>query len=113
MEEDTENIHKKWATSPIVLWTMLQRGRLKTPLHGAGLGLRRALIPDLKAAIPDAIDFFELAPENGLDRGSAWHRGLHHCAERRPIVAHGAAVIDPVSDLRDAQCDRCKRDVPL
>ena len=63
-----------------------------TPLHGAGIGLRRELIPDLKAAIPDAIDFFELAPENWLDMGGARRRDLHHFAERRPIVAHGLSL---------------------
>ncbi len=61
-------------------------------LHGAGLGLRRELIPDLKAGIPDAIDFFELAPENWLDMGGARRRDLRHFAERRPIVAHGLSL---------------------
>ena len=42
-----------------------------TPLHGAGLGLRRELVPDLLAGIPDVIDFFELAPENWLEIGRA------------------------------------------
>lgn len=63
-----------------------------TPLHGAGLSLRRELIPDLKAALPDAIDFFELAPENWLDMGGAWRRDLGHFAERRPLVAHGLSL---------------------
>lgn len=61
-------------------------------LHGAGIGLRRELIPDLKAAIPDAIDFFELAPENWLDMGGAWRRDLRWFAERRPFVAHGLSL---------------------
>jgi uncharacterized protein (UPF0276 family) len=61
-------------------------------LHGAGLGLRRELIPDLKASIPDAIDFFELAPENWLDMGGTRRKDLHHFAERRPIVAHGLSL---------------------
>lgn len=63
-----------------------------TPLHGAGIGLRRELIPDLRAAIPNAIDFFELAPENWLDMGGARRRDLRHFAERRPIVAHGLSL---------------------
>lgn len=61
-------------------------------LHGAGLGLRRELIPDLRTGIPDAIDFFELAPENWLEMGGAWRRDLHHFAEQRPIVAHGLSL---------------------
>lgn len=61
-------------------------------LHGAGLGLRRELIPDLMAGIPDAIDFLELAPENWLDMGGAHQRALRHVAERRPIAAHGLSL---------------------
>ncbi len=62
------------------------------PLSGAGLGLRREHIPDLRAGIPEAIDFFELAPENWLEMGGAWRKDLRHFAERRPIVAHGLSL---------------------
>lgn len=61
-------------------------------LHGAGLGLRREHLPDLMAGIPDAIDFYELAPENWLDMGGARRKALRHIAERRPIVAHGLSL---------------------
>ena len=65
-------------------------------LHGAGLGLRRALIPDLKAVpdatLADAIDFFEFAPENGLEIGGSRRCDLHHFAERRPLFAHGLSL---------------------
>lgn len=64
-----------------------------TSPHGAGLGLRRELIPDLMAAdLPDAIDFLELAPENWLDMGGSRRKELRHFAERRPIVAHGLSL---------------------
>ncbi|MBI5331128.1 MAG: DUF692 domain-containing protein [Betaproteobacteria bacterium] len=63
-----------------------------TPAHGAGLGLRREHLPDLRAAIPDAIDFFELAPENWLDMGGSRRKDLRHISERRPIVAHGLSL---------------------
>jgi len=53
-----------------------------TSLHGAGLGLRRELIPDLKAAdlanLPDAIDFCELAPEIWLDMGGSRRKEPRH-----------------------------------
>lgn len=62
------------------------------PLSGAGLGLRREHIPDLMAGIPEAIDFFELAPENWLEMGGAWRKELRHVAERRPLVAHGLSL---------------------
>jgi len=61
-------------------------------LHGAGLGLRRELIPALRTGIPDAIDFLELAPENWLDMGGAWRKNLRYFAEQRPVVAHGLSL---------------------
>jgi len=61
-------------------------------LHGAGLGLRRELLPDLMAGVPDTIDFFELAPENWLEIGGARRRELCRLAEQRPIVAHGLSL---------------------
>ncbi|MBI5463056.1 MAG: DUF692 domain-containing protein [Gammaproteobacteria bacterium] len=63
-----------------------------TRLHGAGLGLRRELIPALRAGVPDAIDFLELAPENWLDMGGAWQKNLRHFAAQRPLVAHGLSL---------------------
>ncbi|MFA5082889.1 MAG: DUF692 domain-containing protein [Hydrogenophilaceae bacterium] len=62
------------------------------PHHGAGLGLRREIVPDLMAGIPDSIAFLELAPENWLDMGGARRRELRHFAERIPIVAHGLSL---------------------
>lgn len=65
-------------------------------LHGAGLGLRRELVPELKAVahanLASGIDFFELAPENWLDMGGSRRRDLRYFAERWPIVAHGLSL---------------------
>ena len=61
-------------------------------LHGAGLGLRREHLPDLRTRIPDAIDFFELAPENWLDMGGSRRRDLARIAGQRPLVAHGLSL---------------------
>ncbi|MBT8088288.1 MAG: DUF692 domain-containing protein, partial [Gammaproteobacteria bacterium] len=36
------------------------------PVHGAGLGLRRALLDKLMANPPDDVDFMEVAPENWI-----------------------------------------------
>ncbi len=44
--------------------------------QGAGLGFRRELLPALKTRVPDAIEFFELAPENWIDLGGAYGRDL-------------------------------------
>ncbi|MEW5965377.1 MAG: DUF692 domain-containing protein [Pseudomonadota bacterium] len=59
---------------------------------GAGLGFRRELIPALKSRVPDAIDFFELAPENWIDMGGAFGRDLRGFAERYPFVCHGLSL---------------------
>ena len=63
-----------------------------TRLHGAGLGLRRELLPALRSGVPDAIDFFEIAPENWLGMGGVWRKDLRLFAEQRPIVAHGLSL---------------------
>ena len=64
------------------------------PLHfaGAGLGFRRELIPALKAHVPDAIDFFEIAPENWIDLGGLPGRELRSFTERYPFVCHGLSL---------------------
>jgi len=59
---------------------------------GAGLGLRRELLPALKAHVPDAIDFFEIAPENWIDLGGAYGRELRGFTERYPFVCHGLSL---------------------
>lgn len=65
-----------------------------TPLRlsGAGLGFRRELIPALKTRVPDAIDFFEIAPENWIDMGGAFGRDLRGFTERYPFVCHGLSL---------------------
>lgn len=61
-------------------------------IYGAGLGLRRELIPELKIHVPSAIDFFEIAPENWIDLGGALGRDLSQFSERFPIVCHGLSL---------------------
>jgi hypothetical protein len=63
-----------------------------TGVSGAGLGFRRELIPDLKAGVPDAIDFFELAPENWAGMGGRSAKDLRHFTERHPFVCHGLSL---------------------
>ena len=40
-------------------------------VHGAGLGLRRALLPELLAMVPGSVDFLECAPDNWIGVGGA------------------------------------------
>lgn len=61
-------------------------------LAGAGLGLKRELMPQLQAASPRVIDFFEVAPENWIGMGGARARQFDWFAERYPIVAHGLSL---------------------
>ena len=59
---------------------------------GAGLGFRRALLPELRASNGAGIDFFELAPENWIHAGGSFGRNLRHFTERHPFVAHGLSL---------------------
>jgi uncharacterized protein len=63
-----------------------------TGIAGAGLGLRRELIPALKISVPPSIDFFEIAPENWIDLGGAAGCELHSFTERYPFVCHGLSL---------------------
>ncbi|MGQ0383479.1 MAG: HvfB family MNIO-type RiPP peptide maturase [Gammaproteobacteria bacterium] len=62
------------------------------PVAGAGLGFRRALVPELRASAAAGIDFFELAPENWIHAGGALAKDLRHFTERHPFVAHGLSL---------------------
>lgn len=61
-------------------------------LTGAGLGFRRELLPALKTKVPEAIQFFEIAPENWIDMGGAYARDLRGFTERYPFVLHGLSL---------------------
>ncbi len=56
--------------------------------QGAGLGFRRELLPELEAGVPEAVDFFELAPENWAGMGGRSARQLRAFTERYPFVCH-------------------------
>lgn len=58
-------------------------------VHGAGLGLRRPHLGSLLNAIPDAIGFFEVAPENWLGAGGRLGRAFEAIVEQVPLVCHG------------------------
>ena len=58
-------------------------------VNGAGLGLRRKHLGPLQDHIPDAIDFFEIAPENWLGVGGRLGDALEGIVNERPLVCHG------------------------
>lgn len=61
-------------------------------LNGAGLGLRRGLLPALQSDKPDCIDFFEVSPENWIGVGGALGKQFRALTERYRFVAHGLAL---------------------
>lgn len=62
------------------------------PAHGAGLGFRRELLPELERWMPDHIAFFEIAPENWAAAGGRPARQLRAWTERHPFVCHGLSL---------------------
>lgn len=60
--------------------------------HGAGLGLRRALMGPLLSMADTAVDFLELAPENWIGVGGRYAKGLEALGERFPFVMHGLSL---------------------
>ena len=62
------------------------------PVQGAGLGLRRGLLPELANMKDDAVDFMELAPENWIGVGGRFGRQFRSLVERFPMVCHGLSL---------------------
>ncbi len=61
-------------------------------IAGSGLGLRRALMPELQTGVPDCIDFFEVSPENWIGVGGIPGKNFRRFTERHRFVAHGLAL---------------------
>ncbi|MDZ7750923.1 MAG: DUF692 domain-containing protein [Gammaproteobacteria bacterium] len=61
-------------------------------VHGAGLGLRRALMDPLADRNPAQVGFYEVAPDNWVGAGGALGRGLRRFTERHDFVAHGLSL---------------------
>lgn len=61
-------------------------------LRGAGLGLRRALLPDLIEQVPEGIGFFEVAPENWMGLGGRQARQLRQLTEQHAFACHGLSL---------------------
>ena len=62
------------------------------PVGGAGLGLRRELVAPLLERVPEAIGFFEVAPENWMELGGKYGRQFRALTERHPFVTHGLSL---------------------
>ncbi len=68
----------------------------RSPIHGAGLGLKRELIPQIQSpdnqTLISNIQFVEIAPENWIDAGSKATKQLDWFAARYPVVCHGLCL---------------------
>ena len=87
--------------------------------HGAGLGLRRALMGPLLSMRQGAVDFMEVAPENWIGVGGRLGKQFRQLTERYPVVLHGLSLDiggpDPVDEdlVRSVRGLMGEMDVPL
>lgn len=69
---------------------------LRSEIQGAGLGLKRELIPQLMRQHGEpqlsALQFLEIAPENWLQAGGKYAAELDWFAQRYPMVCHGLCL---------------------
>lgn len=63
-----------------------------TPLTGAGLGLRREMLPQLLESVPAGIDFFEVAPENWIPFGGKLQKQFRQLTEQQRFICHGLSL---------------------
>ena len=59
---------------------------------GAGLGLRRGMLPMLGNLADHDVDFMEVAPENWIGVGGRFGRQFHDLTERFPFLCHGLSL---------------------
>ena len=64
----------------------------RSPVVGAGLGLRRAIMKPLAETPPVNVDFMEVAPENWMRLGGRLGRQFRAFTERYPFVCHGLSL---------------------
>ena len=78
-------------------------------LHGAGLGLRRALTGPLLSMDQGAVDFMEVAPENWIGVGGRFGKQFRQLAERHTIALHGLSLDIGGPDPLDTELVRSVR----
>lgn len=79
-------------------------------IHGAGLGLRRALLGPLSEQPLHNVDFMEVAPENWMGLGGAMAKQFRRFTEQYPFVLHGLSLsIGGPAPLDETFLQRLKR----
>ncbi|MGI2260018.1 HvfB family MNIO-type RiPP peptide maturase [Shewanella sp. GXUN23E] len=58
----------------------------------AGLGLRREMLDEFCHSVPEAIDFFEVAPENWMTLGGRFGYQFRQLTEAHRFFAHGLSL---------------------
>ncbi len=66
--------------------------RKEFPVYGAGLGLRRGIMSEIEAHLPEQVDFMEVAPENWIGVGGSLGKRFRALTERYPFVIHGLSL---------------------
>ncbi len=79
--------------------------------HGAGLGLRRALLDSLLSMNQGAVDFMEVAPENWIGVGGRFGKQFRQLTERYPVILHGLSLDIGGPDPIDTDLVRSVRDL--
>ncbi|MBU1392538.1 MAG: DUF692 domain-containing protein [Gammaproteobacteria bacterium] len=57
-----------------------------------GLGLRREMLSEFCTQVPDAINFFEVAPENWMTLGGKFGRQFRELTEQHTFYCHGLSL---------------------
>ena len=79
------------------------------PVHGAGLGLRKAFMRSLPDQPLNAVNFWEVAPENWLGIGGYYGRKFRELTEQFSFTCHGLSLsIGGPSPLDEAFLQRLK-----
>jgi hypothetical protein len=72
-------------------------------VHGAGLGLRRTLLPEIVANPPSNVNFYEVAPENWMTIGGKYGKQFRAMTEQFDFVCHGLSLSIGSTDPLDEQ----------
>ncbi len=62
------------------------------PLSGVGLGLRWDFLEEVLDGADVDVAFFEVSPENYMNRGGFYPAALERVADRYPVVTHGLTL---------------------
>ena len=74
---------------------------MKQGISGAGLGLRREMLPALLPHLPAEVDFWEVAPENWIPLGGKFEKQFRECITQAPFSTHGLSLSIGSSDPLD------------